>query len=164
MSELNNPTPNSVLAQLRAKRTQLAASNKVKDLEVPGQPELVIRYKRLSWDQARPLVQALSGSDDDPIKELSAVMDTLIEACQCVLIRDGDELKHLDGTPVRFEKRLAHLLGDDEATSPPEVLASVFLEDELSIMDQGGSYLAWLNHQEDQVDVELGKSSDRTDD
>jgi hypothetical protein len=136
----------SMMAQLRANRERIA-KDRTKTLKLPGWESLSVRYKRLPWDQ----IKGLAGmGEGDGTEDIGAAMDVLIAACEEVLF-DGD------GLTLRYEQKLAELIGDS-AVTPPEVIDAVF-PDEVSLMVHAGEYMTWAMRLEGEASDELGKDS-----
>lgn len=146
--------PGSVIENLRANRARLL-SDKDTVLKLPGWGSLYARYKRLPWDTVKAL-QGL-GSGDSTV-EVGTVIEVLIAACDEMVFRDADGEQPLG---LRYEQGLAELIGDEDAKTPPEVVAAVFT-DEGSLMVHGSEYLAWSLRLEDEATASLGKPSGQT--
>lgn len=167
MSQKNQDT---VLAKLRAARAKLEA-NRTVDIEIPGWSGLLFaRYKQLSYEDWRPLTAAERGPQS-PTEELVTAWDTLIAACECIMIaNDEGELEPLGDGKVRFDSRLADLLplasgSDDDPVipeTPHEIVAAVF-PNEPSVIGQRDQYIYWLANGEAMIKAELGKASETTD-
>jgi hypothetical protein len=153
------PAPNSVLADLKTNRERIQA-RKFLTLQIPGWDSLFVRYKSLTWETIRSFNGAQL-ENPTPNDELVVAWDTLIAACDEVLISTDDGLKPLADTPVRFEHRLAQLTGDDIAETPREVVDSVF-PNEFAAVEQFGEYMTWLNFSSKDVSEDLGKVSNGT--
>lgn len=160
MSDINSPAPDSMVAQLRANRARLLADTK-KALQVPGWDSLYVQYKRLPWTDMKPLATALGANEDDPTREVGNVIDVLIAGCDTFLFKGDDEFQDLS---VRYEHGLAQFgVIDDDVTSAPAIVLSVFANDEVALMSHAGEYMNWAMRQEAKVDEQLGKASGRTD-
>lgn len=134
----------AVMHQLKANRERLLA-DKTTDLGLPGWDSLSARYRRLPWDQIKGLAGLGTG---DSTAEIGAAMDVLLAACDEVLF-DGE------GLGLRYEQGLAELIGDEDATSGPEVVSAVF-PDELSLMAHAGEYMTWAMRLQAEDDKTLG--------
>lgn len=137
----------SMLSELQANRQRIL-SDKEKVLKLPGWDSLSARYRRLPWDSIKGL-QGI-GQSDDSTQEVGAAIDVLINACVEVLFQG-------EGTGLRYEQGLAKLYGDNEANTPPEVLMSVFADDEAALMMHAGEYIEWALRMETEASEALGK-------
>src|SRR4051812_13893773 len=106
-------------APLAAVRERLAHKqvNTTEDIELPGalEGELAVRYHALGYERA----QEIAGRDrSGPRAGLAQRMDELINACTCILVREGDKWVELaeGGVPVRFDGKLAAALGIPDRT------------------------------------------------
>jgi hypothetical protein len=158
---MSEKTPKSMVEQLRANRARLLA-DRTTALKLPGWDSLYVQYKRLPWNDMKPLALAMQETNDDATKEIGNVIDVLLAGCDTFMFKNEDgSLEKLD---LRYETGLAELgvIGED-CTLPAEVVLAVFADDEVSMMNHAGEYMAWATRQEDEADAELGKASGRTD-
>jgi hypothetical protein len=156
MTNIETPVTNSLLGELKANRQRIEARKHV-ELQIPGWDSLYVRYRALPWETLRTF-EASTVENPTPNDELAVAWDTLIAACEEVLIKNEDgSLSSLDSTPVAFEQRLARLTGDDVAETPHDVIASIF-PNEFALMQQLGEYIEWLNFSSTGSYEELGKA------
>lgn len=157
----NGAAPSNAFDRLKARRRKLA-EDKTLDLPVQGYGgDLVVRYKLLDWDTLNE-IETKALRSDNPRAELYGQMDTLIAACDMVLIKaDGDkeprpahEADPSLGEPLRFDERLADKLGF-EAKSAREVLVGVFDGNETAIPPIYQALSRWLSGARAQVDEEF---------
>jgi hypothetical protein len=120
----------SPLDRLRSRYRELQGPQH-KDLDVPGyQGDLVARYKLIDPDVAKARGRQLAKI---PAEErlLIGAIDQLIEACDSIWVRNDDgDLEPLDPSseiPVRYDQRLAEILGIEGSPSKPrQVVQGVF--------------------------------------
>lgn len=158
---MSENSPKSMVEQLRANRARLLA-DRTTAIKLPGWDSLYVQYKRLPWNDMKPLALAMQSSDDDATKEVGNIIDVLIAGCDTFVFKNEDgSFQALD---IRYEAGLAQLgvIGED-CTLPAEAVMAVFADDEVSMVNHAGEYMAWATRQEDDADAELGKVSGRTD-
>jgi hypothetical protein len=123
----------SVIEQLRARRAQIK-DNAVLELDVPGQPGLVIRYRppheRERIGNALAVVAAGANPSEGHID-----VDLVVRCTSEILQRDGKELVALaeEGGPVRFDQddaRLARLLDFPEGLPARQQAHELFMSAE----------------------------------
>lgn len=106
-------TTPSVWDRLRADHERIAADRPPLELDVPGyHGTLVVRYRFVPLKDATRNAEKLARLKDIGEQALLSAIDTLILACQEILVRDPDtgDLRGLadDGDePIRFDERLA---------------------------------------------------------
>jgi hypothetical protein len=124
--------PDSPLTTLRARRKQIHADT-TKDFPIPGfGGELVCRYRVLPFEEFKQIERkALLRGEGLSTTEaaLNAYMDELIEACVGFYVKVSGKLEPGDpDRPVRYDNRLADLLGYGPVSSAREALRGLFVE------------------------------------
>ncbi len=114
------------LGRLREQRESIR-SEETLDLRVPGYDDLQVRYKLMSEKATEEVAKKIEAAQRSGSgrKNLDAVADFLIAACDSVLVRDGDGFECLvddSGVPVRFDATLAEALGFESETARDIVL------------------------------------------
>jgi hypothetical protein len=142
----------SALDRIKARREDLRKERHL-ELEVPGYGgELVVRYRPVPWDGLREIARKVDRSNH-PRKELNGQVDTLIAACDEVLIRvEGDLQPIEDGQTTRFDG-LPDLLGY-EATSARAAVFGLFNND-LAVVTAHNDLAEWMAGAEEEADEEL---------
>ena len=147
----------SLIARLRALREEAKADHHL-DLDIPGYEGLLVaRFKPYSIAKSEAKANVLRkemGKKRSVL--LQASCDGLIDACDEVLIRktpDADLQPVDDVTPVRFDSRLAELLGI-QATTAREVVVGLF-PTEQSILAMNVAVSEWLQDVTRDVDEDL---------
>lgn len=103
----------SVWDRLRADHERIAADRPPLDLEVPGyHGALLVRYRFVPLKDATRNAEKLARLKDIGEQALLSAVDTLILACQEILVRDPDTggvrgLADDGDEPIRFDERLA---------------------------------------------------------
>jgi hypothetical protein len=150
----------STLDRIRARYRAFHARPTHVDLAVPGQPDLGVRYG--APEDAAEMLRRSSGG-------VAGDLDLLVEACECLLVRDGEgaEWRSLTehGQPLGFELAAARQLGLDvpEDGEALDVVRAVFstapmAEGPASVHVTG--FLAWIgNPPALDEDAALGESS-----
>jgi hypothetical protein len=155
--------PHGVLAQLRKRRAALQQERHV-DLEVPGYDGLLLtRYHPLPWETLQEINnRAEKTLRSNPRKDLIMAADVLITACECMLYREdrnADTAKVLGGdSPMRFDKRLAEVMGIEGAVTARQVLFGIF-PDDLGITSTYVSLMEWQGEGDVETDDELAGES-----
>lgn len=157
-AEVEDALDVSPLGRLRAKREQLAGHSGTLTLEVPGYDgELHVRYKYVPFNEAKKRGEIMLKETPKEFHELYGCADTLLLCCDEVLMRDQEthELVPLsrDGTPLRFDKRLAEELGFEAPTARAVVLG-VFNND-YAVISQAMRVSRWLQNTTKAVDEGL---------
>jgi hypothetical protein len=169
--DANGEEPTSYLAELRARRAELAGSRTF-DLAVPGyRGKVGLRLGPISGRQQTQLVERLARSKA-PEKDFNLNADYLIAALREVVGRqqDGDEwrpfweLAQLEpDTTVKLDKRLVELLQlEPAADSAREVLRALYAlapAPEVAITFAGGKYMQWAAAEDDTLDEEFAGES-----
>jgi hypothetical protein len=90
----------SALERIRERYTQ-GSANETVDLDVPGyEGDVAVRYRVLPFEKARELeIAATREPQSNPYRELRVMMDELIHACDCILVRveGGDRVPLTEG-------------------------------------------------------------------
>ena len=157
-------TDTSLLDTLRTRRDEHAVAQTV-EMEVPGYNGMVaLRLRALTGREQTQVATRLERSRS-PEKELTANMDTLILACDEVVVRgeygepwqslgsyDGDE-------PVAIDARLVELLHLTPTTDTArETLRSLFAlapSPDLAIGSVVNDYIDWMRAANDEIDREF---------
>lgn len=154
------------LGRARAQREKIR-SEETLDLRVPGYDDLQIRYKLMSEKATEGVAKRIeearrSGSIK---KNLDAVADFLIAACDSIRVRVGDEFEVLvddQDNPVRFDADLAEVLGFEFETARDIVLETISpLGDDGqrrhpdAIIDQFTAIAAWRKGRAHEIDQNL---------
>jgi hypothetical protein len=138
--------PTSILARIKADRDARSTSEHV-DLPIPTwNGDLVARYVVIE----RRAVEKLA----DPKLAGTADLDFLIRACHGVFMRDdnGDMIALADDAgPVRFDARLAMLLGI-EATTGRDVVQYLFRANALAIGAHAAKVADWMQDTSQVID------------
>jgi hypothetical protein len=153
-------SPDNLLTTLRSRRQEIGEAKSV-DLEVPGYDgALVIRYGKVDWDELRRIAGKAQKSKS-PRRELNAQADTLVAACQEVLIRVGEELLPITeafpeadtGEPVRFDDRLAKAL-EFEAPNARAVVFGTYNND-LAVTLAHNDLTEWMRNSNQEEDEDF---------
>jgi hypothetical protein len=158
------------IGRIRNQREKIRAKDKL-DLRVPDYEDLQIRYRLMSEkateDVARKIEAAQkSGSSK---KNMGAVADFLIAACESILVRVGDGFEPLvddEGQAIRFDASLAEVLGitgAGEELRAQEIVLETFSpegDDGLrrnpdAMLDHFMAIAAWRKGREHEIDREL---------
>lgn len=126
------PVAMSVLDRVRARRAEVMAERTI-DLEVPGYDgDLVVRFRPLEGPVFARLAFALNpqaGERMEDRRHSAIYTEALIEGCVEVMVRPAPGAPPVplteDPPPVRFEQRLADLLGF-EAKTARDVVRGVY--------------------------------------
>jgi hypothetical protein len=135
----------SIVSALRARRSKIGRGADPLDLAVPGYGgELVIRYRWVPLEELTVTAESLSEIKGQAELTIAASADTLVATCQEVFVKWDGELKPLstDGTPVKFDDRLAYSLGI-ESKSARQVATDTF-SNEYSLIQTGNVVVEWL--------------------
>lgn len=150
----------SSIERLRGLRDRIGSSRS-EVFEIPGyNGELVARYGIVPWGELKRLGQKAERSKN-PRKELITQADTLIMACQEIMIRDQQgELQKLipeSEPPLRYDDRLAKILGFT-ASKAREVLSGTISND-IAISAHHNEVVGWMEDTSSEDDEEfLGES------
>lgn len=142
----------SPMGRLRARREELRAERHI-DLEVPGYAsELVVRYGPVAWDDLRAIADKMVKSKN-PRADLYGQVDTLIAACQEILVRvDGDLQAIVEGETTRFDGMPALL--DFEADNARQAVLGTFNND-LAVTTVHNRLASWMDGTDAEVDEEF---------
>lgn len=172
MPDLDTPAPDEAPAaggdlrsRLRAARAKSLDEHRLA-LPVPGYPadlELVVQFHPLGDGRELEEIGKKAMKEQEG-RELAAVIDTIIAACEGIYLREDDgslvglhvlyELGDQD-RPVRFsDPRLAEALEFDAPTTRDAVRA-VFRENDAAILSVGEQLGRWLPDVTKQVDRRL---------
>jgi hypothetical protein len=147
----------SLLDQIKEQREDLKSGEHRLELDVPGyNGMLVVRYKPVRWDVIEQLTKKVRKDKSGVSKNVLASTDTIIEACEEVLLRVNGELTSIptgQGGPVQFDSRLASALSF-EAETARQVVAGVF-PNEMGVIDHNVRYSRWLRDVTKEVDDDL---------
>ncbi|HKV66545.1 MAG TPA: hypothetical protein VJN72_00540 [Gaiellales bacterium] len=162
VTEVIEGAPGSVLAQLQ-RAVQAAQEEKHLELPVPGlNGLLVVRYRPLGPEQMDRYVAKRAriidkGGELADLSSTDSSLDLMAQACVC-LLAGGEPLEH-DGSPVRFDARLADVLN---IAFPPgyeptarEVILRLFGQNAMSVDAHASRLLDWMR---DPEAVGLGES------
>jgi hypothetical protein len=152
----------ALLGQLREIHNEIKKGDFYKDMELPG-------YKKLVWVRFRPYPVAKGGrrakmmrkrfEDDDPTLVLDSACDTIIDACDQILLLpvrfDGDpgpkgeNLRPIDDeVPVKFDYRLNEILSLGLPTTGKGPSARMIVKElfpaEQSIISMATELTDWL--------------------
>lgn len=117
----------SVLGQITQRVEQQISGTDRLDFELPNVPNLWLRLKAIPFERIRAISKTVAedANEDGQAarRELDGMVDTLVDACDMVMVKlPGAGLTAVDptaasqGTPVRFDTRLAALLNLGEVT------------------------------------------------
>lgn len=149
----------SIRDQIRAEREAIA-SEKTLDLLVPGYRGLLaVRYHSISDRELEEYLKRAQRENDQSIR---SNYDLLIEACETILYRESDEQEFTpaldeNGDQIRFDVRLAEMLGMD-ATTARETVAGFFSPDgaqPLAVAQHIGAVADWLQGKSSEIDPAL---------
>jgi len=145
----------SLLSRIRERRAQLQEERHL-DLDIPGYDGmLVARYRPLPWDEVKKIGEKVEKSKN-PRKELYAMADVLVRACDSIWFRDPEtnELRPVQsGEPVRYDDRLAEALGFT-ADSARQVLLATFNND-LAVTAHHMEAAEWMQASDVEVNEDL---------
>lgn len=152
------PAPGSLLADIRARREERLADERL-DLPIPTWGgELVARYQVPDPSALARQTQARRAAGSDVEAASSANADFLIDCVAQVLARtENGRLEALmtpQGTAVRFDQPLADLLGV-EVENAREVVAHLFASNPIAIGTQASTVLTWLQDTSQEVEGAL---------
>ncbi len=161
VTEVVAPSPESlILSQLRERRAKIGQGSDPLDLDIPGYGgDLVIRYKWTPFSELTATAPQLQRITQPTAQALAACADTLVAACEEVLIRVEGEVRPLstDGTPIRFDDRLADALGFDRTKTARQCAMQVFKND-YALIEQSEAVMEWLRGTSQEVnDTFLGE-------
>lgn len=152
------PAPGSALANIRAKRQELAAK-KTLTLAVPGYDGLVlVRYNLVDEQELEKYTKRMGQGN---VSELNASMDLLVTACKEILVKqdiDAEEEPIELGETTTFKTGNLHKLIGGHADSARKEVAGLFAPDGAQPFAAGQHALAivnWLQGDEGQIDSEL---------
>lgn len=147
------PAPGSLLARIRERRDALAQDERL-DLPIPSWGgDLVATYRVMERRQ----VEKLAGRAKSKAGASDADTDFLIRACAGVQYRDesGDLVPLVDdGGPVRFDSRLAALLGV-EADTARDLVRYLFRDNAIAIGTHTARVVEWMTDTSAEVDGSL---------
>jgi hypothetical protein len=150
--------PTNQLERLKELRRKRGEERRPLDLAIPGyEDQLIARYRVLDHDKVeklkrrvRKMVQA---QDDDA--ELKGAMDTIAAACVGMFVRQEDgSLKpmnecpsdlELGDEPIRYDERLAEVLGIDSEGKVRTLIFQMFGEEGLIIENHFQRIDAWMS-------------------
>lgn len=150
--ESTETRPRNELGRLRQLHKKLHEKRTI-DIDVPGyEGELVVRYHGLDWNDVSKIMTRIQSMK--PVRkgvterELFAMIDTMIAACEEIFWRDPETLKlsALDqDAPLRFDVRLYRLFMDgEEPTSAREAVRRLFNND-MALVSHHGELVEFLN-------------------
>lgn len=147
---VNEPTPGSIVARLRA-QAQAQQQAKTTTIKVGGAfQSLYIRYRPLAPAAMDKFVAARQGARIQDISATAATMDMMSRACVEVLGRYGGEEEVLmdDDGPVKLEDRLARLLDlrspDEGVLTSHDVITRLFGQNGAMIAAHGDLLATWM--------------------
>lgn len=162
----NDEAPDTFLEQLREKRRRIATATDLK-LEIPGFDGLLwAQYRRLEWDELKRIADKASKSKS-PRKELLAHCDTLIAACEGILIQKDGKLEALNNAypefgdePVVFDERLGAALGFEiDKTSPARsAVLKAFGGNGVAVTAQQVELVQWIESSRSDDDQDFSTS------
>ena len=153
ITEDDAPSPagrSSVWERLRAEHQKLAAERPPLELEVPGSDWLVVRYRYVPLKETAKTAERLRKVRDISDQALLAAVDTLILACEEILVRLPDGLSPLAGEgeePIRFDERLARGMEWEPGPtgySARSICRRLFMND-YAIMEQAAQVSEWMS-------------------
>lgn len=110
----------NLLGRLRERRQKIGADREPEQWDFPGQEgELVVQYRYVELEDSSRASADLAQVKVVARRNLLAACDTLIACCDEFFIKvPGEGLKSLsmDGTPIRYDDRLASALGFEAPT------------------------------------------------
>ena len=149
----------SVWDRLRADHERIAADRPPLELDVPGyHGTLVVRYQYVPLRDAAKRAEKLAKLKDGFRKGLIMAIDTLILACQEILVRDPDtgDLRGLadDGDePIRFDERLARGMGWEPGPtgySARDICQRLF-ENDYALIKQAEDVTSWMSESAQEI-------------
>lgn len=148
----------NLLASIRAKREE-AKGDHVLDIDIPGYEGMVVaRFRPFPIEKTeRKMAEFQKMVGKQPVM-LKAACDTLIDACEQIMIRNGpeDEPKPIDADavpPIAFDSRLAELFGYS-ATTARQVVLGLF-PTEQAIVAMNIRVSGWMQDVSSDTDREL---------
>jgi hypothetical protein len=155
----------SVWAQLRAEHAKIGEDREPLILEVPGYVAagLQIRYKFVNLEETEATTKKLQQVRGLTTQALFSAIDTLLLACDEILVRLPDGVRPLadDGEPpIRFDHRLAEGMQWPSGLKARQIVHRLFggKQGEYQILDQAREVSAWIAGERSDVGEEfLGK-------
>jgi hypothetical protein len=155
------------LGRIRAQRKAIAGKEHLV-LRVPDYDDLQIRYRLMSeraTEEIQKKIEAAQRSGTAK-KNIDAVADFIIAACDAIMVRVGDGFEVLvdeNDQKVRFDNRLAEVLGIGEVDEARKIVLETFSpegEDGLrrnpdAMIDQVEAVIAWRKGREYEIDSAL---------
>lgn len=147
----------SVLDQIKARRAKLHESRTL-DLNIPGYGgALVARYAPLPYDKFRSIQdrnEKTAMSDGE--REVNVAIDTLMNACLGIFIREEGELRPLEHESyhVKYDGSLMQALDLNEPIDPRHTVKEVFPSD-IAIMTQFTRFIEWQTGEDAAIDSSL---------
>lgn len=98
---------------------------------------------------------------DKYLRGLNAAIDTMIALCDGLYVKPPgvDEYVMLDpqehGIPVRFDGRMAEILGIDGSSPARSVVKKIFAGNEMAVMSHAEKLARWLNNTKADLTTEL---------
>jgi hypothetical protein len=167
----------SLTDRLRARRAANLRKPKHHDIALPGYEGLmVVRYRPLEWEHVQEIFEASA----DPELALETNVDTLIRACDRIMVlvdgelvsladrlREQGEHVNTESGEVRFDHKLVEVLGLEleQPADPRDIVLASFeaaVSPELAVWEQAQELGAWMGTVAREVDSELGKDSAAT--
>jgi hypothetical protein len=159
---LSEPLEETVSAydRLKKRRKEIAEA-KTKDLPIPGYAgELIARYKLLDWNTVSRISKRIrEGQGPEDVKELYAMCDTLISACEGLYHQNGKgDPQPLDAeNPIRFDLRLAQNMGYEAKTARESIIG--LFGNAVALMAHHNDLMEWMQDTSPKADEEfLGES------
>jgi hypothetical protein len=155
----NAATGSTAADRLRARHQRLQQAHH-EDIDVPGYDgDLVGRYKIIPPDELRKRARLIAKVPPEQRSEIAAI-DQIIAACDSLWSRGDDgQLESLlpdDDTPVRYDQRLAGILGID-SDKPRQIVREVFTVDgdlNLPALEQHANDIGlWIKDVSPEVDA-----------
>lgn len=155
----------SVWAQLRAEHAKLAEAREPLVLDVPGYTGVKIRYHFVELGETEATTKKLAKVKSITQQALYSAIDTLILACDEILVTLPDARKRPvvrpladDGDPpIKFDHRLAEGMEWPAKMTARQIVHRLFggKQGEYLILDQAQEVSAWIAGQREEVAEEF---------
>jgi hypothetical protein len=159
--EAPEETGSSIISDLRRRQQEVHRERHI-DKEIPGYGgQMFARYRLFTFAELSALVPR-RGRGEQSEQNLRINVDLLAKACEEILVRKDGELIPLAqeaqfDAPVRYDARLAELLGID-ASKARDVVLKTFGAD-LVLSAHADDLVEWMRNASDEADEDfLGES------
>lgn len=135
------------------------------DLDIPGYDGLLVvrcRPYPISKTEGK-MAQVRKAVEKNTPFMLSSACDNIVAACEQVMLRKGEGEEPMpidpealeDGVPIKFDSRLARLLGFDEKVSSAKEIIIELFPTEQAIVGFSGTLTQWLQDTSRKVNEDL---------